>query len=175
MLSWYDKYVSPGLCTRGPLPYHEYGYRYRYRYRSESLRCVRVRVWSKSLQCVLRVGERGQRAAYRQLEGLKSCKKTQEFKCFEWEILFETANNIVDWLPGPKAKLANKTLCCAYLDSFPGKWISDFEQIHTLDMALTTISAITSFMTDREDASKAAQLENESKQKAALKKHSLED
>jgi hypothetical protein len=64
-----------------------------------------------------RMGEHGQRAAYRQLEGLKACKKPRSITCIEWEVLYNTANEIVNWLPGPEAKLEDKTFRRAYLDS----------------------------------------------------------
>jgi hypothetical protein len=64
-----------------------------------------------------RMGKYGQRAAYRQLDGLKHCKKSRNIKCFEWEILFETANNITNWVPGPEAAMIDETLRRAYLES----------------------------------------------------------
>lgn len=117
-----------------------------------------------------RLGEHGMRAAYRQLEGLKTCKKPRSIACFEWEVLFTTANNIVQWLPGPEAALTDETLRRAYLDSFPTKWITSFEEIKTTDMGNTTMSAITAFMTEKESASQLAQAENESKQRSQNKK-----
>ena len=118
-----------------------------------------------------RMGEHGQRAAYRQLEGLKVCKKPRSISCFEWEVLFGTANDIVDWLPGPEPKLEDETFHRAYLDSYPTKWITSFEEIKTTNMGDTTISAITAFMTEKESASHQAQAENEAKQKSAPKKN----
>ena len=73
-----------------------------------------------------RLGVHGQHAAYRQLQGLKACMKPRDILCFEWQILFTMANDMVDWLPGPEAKLADKTLCWAYLDTYPHKWESGF-------------------------------------------------
>ena len=66
-----------------------------------------------------RLGEHGQRAAYRQLEGLRACKKNKKITCFEWETSFATANNMVEYLPGPEPALTDDTLRRAYLDSFP--------------------------------------------------------
>jgi len=114
-----------------------------------------------------RLGEHGQRAAYPQLEGLKALKKPRGIKCFEWEVLFATANDVVDWVPGPEPKLTDETLRRAYLDSYPRKWTMDFEKVKTSDMGATTMSAITAYMTDMETNSAAAQLENEHKQKTS--------
>ena len=119
------------------------------------------------------MGEHGQRAAYRQLEGLRACKKPRNIKCFEWEINFTTANKMVNWVPGPEAMLEDETERRAYLDTYPSKWVSDFEKVKTSDMANATILAIVAYMTELEDSSAAAQRENEHKQKeASLKKRS---
>jgi len=112
-----------------------------------------------------RLGDHGQKAAYRQLEGLKSVKKPLGIEVFEWDSLFFIGNDIVDWLPGTEAKMADETLLRAYLDSFPDKWVQDFESTKTYDMADTSRSAITSHMMEKESASRTARLENERKQK----------
>ena len=123
-----------------------------------------------------RMGEHGQRAAHRQLEGLRSCKKPRSMKCFEWQVTFKTANDMVEHLPGPEAALADETFRRAYLDSFNRKWIERFEQTKTTDMGDTTIAAITAFMTELEQSAAASQRENERKQKEnASKKRSSED
>ena len=56
-----------------------------------------------------RLGEHGNRAAYHQLEGLRTVKKPIEIKCFEWETLFVTGNDAVDRLPGVEGKMEGAT------------------------------------------------------------------
>jgi hypothetical protein len=71
-------------------------------------------------------------------------------------------------------KLEDETFYCAYLDPFNHKWVTAFEEMETSDMLDITETAITSFITERENTAKVVQLENKAKQKAAsTKKHPL--
>ena len=113
-----------------------------------------------------RMGENGQRAAYRQIEGLKACMKPRSMKCFEWETNYTVGNDLIDDIPGPEAKMTDETFRRAYLETYPNKWVLDFEKVKTSDMSNTTVSAITAYMTDLETNSATSQLQNEQKQKA---------
>ena len=118
-----------------------------------------------------RMGVHGQRAAYRQLEGLRAVKKPKSMKCFEWEINYTgTGNTAVNWVPGPEDMMNDETLTRAYLETYPTKWIQDFEKVKTSDMANTTVSEITAYMTELETNAATAQKDNEAKQKAASAK-----
>ena len=121
-----------------------------------------------------RLGVAGQRAAYRQLEGLKAVRKPRHMLCFEWQENYLIGNNMVQWLPGPEDKMNDETLRRAYLDTFPTKWVSDFEKVKTSDMSTTTVEDINAFMTELEEAAAIAQAENEAKQQENAKKRRAE-
>lgn len=110
-----------------------------------------------------RLADHGQKAAYRQLEGLKSVRKLQSIKVFEWDSLFFIGNDVASWIPGPEDKMDDTTLLRAFLDTFPDKWISDFENTKTNDMVNTNRSVITSHMMEKESASALAQRENQNR------------
>ncbi|CAB9531602.1 expressed unknown protein [Seminavis robusta] len=116
-----------------------------------------------------RMSELGQRAAYNQIEGLKASKKPTSIPAYAWETLFEMANDIVNWVSGPEAKLTDETLRRVFADSFPTTWITQFETVKTDDMANTTMGAITAFMTKKEKDAATSRRNNEAKQKAAGK------
>jgi len=66
--------------------------------------------------------------------------------------------------------MVDEALLRAYLDTFPDKWVSNFETTKMYDMADTTCSRITSHMMEKESASAVAQTHNEARQKSGTVK-----
>ena len=106
-------------------------------------------------------------ARYNQLRGIQAYKKPRAkpaMDCHEWEDYFLLAVEAMEWLSGNDPLPEGDTLTRMYLDSYPSKWISDFEKIHGTNMAGTNIDQITAFMHDRAIEADAANIRNQLKQ-----------
>ena len=84
--------------------------------------------------------------------------------CHEWDDYFHLAVEAADWLPGTDAVPTGDTLKRIYLDTYPPKWVAEYEKIHGTNMAGANMGRITAFMHERAIAARAAEMRNKYKQ-----------